>query len=129
MGHNMLVPMATKSIARTGSWQRLVGRGKPPKLALTACIGKLLVILNAALRDRRPWREPGMPRPSIRFPGRAVMIDQNAAQPDEEARILTGAKRRGRRGGQGRRPRQRGRASARLEPAADLRPPPPSDRP
>jgi hypothetical protein len=54
--------MATKSIARTGSWQRLVGRGKPPKLALTACIGKLLVILNAALRDRRPSREPGMPR-------------------------------------------------------------------
>jgi transposase len=46
-------------------YERLVGRGKPPKLALTACIRKLLVILNAVQRDRRPWREPGHAAASI----------------------------------------------------------------
>ncbi|MGH6660122.1 MAG: IS110-like element ISRfsp2 family transposase, partial [Rhodospirillales bacterium] len=30
--------------------------GKPAKVALTACMRKLLVILNAILRDRRPWQ-------------------------------------------------------------------------
>jgi transposase len=44
---------------------RLIGRGKPAKLALTACIRKLLVVLNAILRDRRPWREPAHAAASI----------------------------------------------------------------
>jgi transposase len=35
---------------------RLRGAGKPAKLALTACMRKLLVILNAILRDRKPWQ-------------------------------------------------------------------------
>ena len=30
--------------------------GKPKKGALIACMRKLLVILNAMLRDRRPWQ-------------------------------------------------------------------------
>ncbi|HEY7029007.1 MAG TPA: IS110 family transposase, partial [Gemmatimonadales bacterium] len=30
--------------------------GKPPKLALTAVARKLLVVLNAMLRDGRRWR-------------------------------------------------------------------------
>jgi transposase len=34
---------------------RLVQAGKPAKLALTACMRKLLTILNAILRDQRPW--------------------------------------------------------------------------
>jgi len=29
--------------------------GKIKKVALTACMRKLLVILNAVLRERRPW--------------------------------------------------------------------------
>lgn len=35
---------------------RLVAAGKPGKLALTACIRKLLTILNAIMRDQRPWQ-------------------------------------------------------------------------
>jgi transposase len=36
--------------------RRLLARGKPPKLALTACMRKLITILNAVLRDGEPWR-------------------------------------------------------------------------
>jgi transposase len=35
---------------------RLVAAGKAKKFALTAAMRKLLVILNAILRDRQPWR-------------------------------------------------------------------------
>lgn len=37
-------------------YQRLVERGKSKKLALTACVHKMLVILNAMVRDNLPWR-------------------------------------------------------------------------
>ena len=37
---------------------RLVGRGKPAKLALTACMRKLLCMLNAIARSGQAWREP-----------------------------------------------------------------------
>lgn len=37
-------------------YQRLRAAGKAPKVALTACMRKLLTILNAMLRDRRPWQ-------------------------------------------------------------------------
>jgi transposase len=37
-------------------YRHLRDLGKPPKLALTACMRKLLVILNAILRDKRPWQ-------------------------------------------------------------------------
>ena len=36
--------------------QRLLAAGKPAKLALTACMRKLLVILNAIARTRQPWQ-------------------------------------------------------------------------
>lgn len=36
-------------------YQRLRQAGKPAKVAITACARKLLVILNAILRDHRPW--------------------------------------------------------------------------
>jgi transposase len=39
-------------------YQRLVGAGKPKKVALVACAHKLLTILGAMLRDRTPWRPP-----------------------------------------------------------------------
>jgi transposase len=45
--------------ARTGQrpvFQRLVQAGKPPKVALTACMRRLLVTLNAMVRDNTPWR-------------------------------------------------------------------------
>lgn len=34
---------------------RLVAAGRPSKVALTAAMRKLLTVLNAMLRDRRPW--------------------------------------------------------------------------
>ena len=39
-------------------YQRLLAAGKPKKLALTACMRKLLVILNSILKHRSPWRDP-----------------------------------------------------------------------
>jgi transposase len=38
-------------------YQRLVQAGKPKKVALVACMRKLLTILNAMLRDQKPWNE------------------------------------------------------------------------
>jgi transposase len=37
-------------------YERLVEAGKPKKVALVACMRKLLTILNAMMRDRTPWR-------------------------------------------------------------------------
>lgn len=37
-------------------YERLVEAGKPKKVALVACMRKLLTILNAVMRDRVPWR-------------------------------------------------------------------------
>lgn len=39
-----------------GLYRRLKAAGKPSKVALVACMRKLLTILNAVLRDRSPWR-------------------------------------------------------------------------
>ncbi len=37
-------------------YQRLLAAGKPKKVALVACMRKLLVILNSMLKHRSPWR-------------------------------------------------------------------------
>ena len=42
-------------------YKRLRAAGKPFKLAITACMRKLLTILNALVRDNVPWRKPAMP--------------------------------------------------------------------
>ena len=39
-------------------YQRLLAAGKPKKVALTACMRKLLIILNAMARTNTPWRAP-----------------------------------------------------------------------
>ena len=36
---------------------RLSAKGKKAKIALVACMRKLLVILNAMIRDQKPWRQ------------------------------------------------------------------------
>jgi transposase len=36
-------------------YERLLASGKPPQVVLVACMRKLLVLLNAVARDRRPW--------------------------------------------------------------------------
>lgn len=52
--------MATMSAIRSNPpikafYERLRGRGKPGKVAITACMRKLLIVLNAMLRDHKPW--------------------------------------------------------------------------
>ncbi len=37
-------------------YERLCAKGKPKKVALPACMRKLLTILGAVLRNRTPWR-------------------------------------------------------------------------
>jgi transposase len=37
-------------------YERLIATGKRPKVALVAAMHKLLLMLNAILRDRKPWR-------------------------------------------------------------------------
>lgn len=39
-------------------YQRLRHAGKPAKVALTACMRKLLLILNAIIKTRTPWNNP-----------------------------------------------------------------------
>lgn len=39
-------------------YARLTAAGKPPKVALTACMHKLLLILNAMVRSQTAWRAP-----------------------------------------------------------------------
>lgn len=36
-------------------YDRLLGAGKPAQVVLVACMRKLLIMLNAVARDRRPW--------------------------------------------------------------------------
>ena len=54
--------MATLSAVRFNPalkafYRRLRSAGKPPKLALTAAMRKLLLILNAILKTHTPWSE------------------------------------------------------------------------
>jgi transposase len=41
-------------------YDQLVKRGKEKKVAITACMRKMLTILNAMMRDQQPFREVGM---------------------------------------------------------------------
>lgn len=55
--------MATLSATRYNPvirefYQRLVKAGKKKKVALVACMRKLLTILNAIIKEQKPWREP-----------------------------------------------------------------------
>jgi transposase len=50
-----LVATRCNPVIRT-FYQRLLAAGKEKKVALTACMRKLLVILNAMLKTQQPWR-------------------------------------------------------------------------
>ncbi len=39
-------------------YKHLRERGKAPKVAMVACMRKLLLILNAILKTQQPWRSP-----------------------------------------------------------------------
>ena len=45
-------------------YQRLLSAGKPKKLALIACMRKLLVILNSMLKHGSPWNHPATKYPA-----------------------------------------------------------------
>ena len=49
-----LVAMRHNHILKA-KFQQLVDAGKPPKVAITACMRKLILLANALLRDRRKW--------------------------------------------------------------------------
>jgi transposase len=38
-------------------YQQLIGRGKSKMTALVACMRKLLLILNAMIKNQSPWKE------------------------------------------------------------------------
>lgn len=50
-----LVATRTNPVIRS-FYERLLARGKEKKVALTACMRKLLVILNAMVRNHKTWR-------------------------------------------------------------------------
>jgi transposase len=55
--------MATMSAIRSNPvirvfYQRLIEAGKPHKVAVTACMRKLLTILNAMVKNNTSWRAP-----------------------------------------------------------------------
>lgn len=55
--------MATLSAVRYNPtikafYQRLLAKGKKKKVALTACMHKLLTILNAMIRHQQEWTAP-----------------------------------------------------------------------
>lgn len=52
-----LVATRHNPVIRT-HYQKLLATGKLKKVALVACMRKLLVILNAMLREHQPWRQP-----------------------------------------------------------------------
>ena len=61
--------LAAQSAARHNAplrsfYERLVGRGKPKKAALTAVARKLLISINAMMRDRRAWDPALVAQPS-----------------------------------------------------------------
>jgi transposase len=61
--------LAAQSAARHNAplrafYERLVGRGKPKKAALAAVARKLLISINAMVRDRRPWEPARIAQPS-----------------------------------------------------------------
>jgi transposase len=62
--------MATLSATRANpvikaQYQRLLAAGKPKKVALVACMRKLLTILNAMMRDGLAWDESRHAQPQI----------------------------------------------------------------
>ena len=80
-------------------YQRLIAKGKPHKVALIACMRKLICILNTMLARGEKWIPPGMLSHEPRSAPRADSLY---------------AKQAGERTGQGRSRRRRGRAAPAL---------------
>ena len=46
-------------------YKRLLAAGKPKKVALTACMRKLLTIINAMVRSKETWNASRVAAPSL----------------------------------------------------------------
>ena len=58
----MATLVAVRHNPRVRAWyEALVARGKPKKLALVACMRKLLVVLNAMLHHQTRWQAAPTP--------------------------------------------------------------------
>ena len=53
-------------------YRDLIGRGKPPKVALVAVMRKLLLLANALLRQNRPWTPRAGDEPTAAPPAEAA---------------------------------------------------------
>jgi hypothetical protein len=53
---------------RKAFYQRLCAAGKAKKVALTACMRKLLTMLNAMVKHQKPWHMQEVPSPSQQGP-------------------------------------------------------------
>ncbi|WP_406626410.1 hypothetical protein [Acidovorax sp. SDU_ACID1] len=51
-----IVAMRHNAVIRR-CYERLLAAGKPKKVAIVACMRKLLVIMNAMVRTGRPWND------------------------------------------------------------------------
>jgi transposase len=51
------VSATTHSPVIRAFYERLIAKGKPKKVALVACMRKLVTILNAMVRDQTPWND------------------------------------------------------------------------
>lgn len=45
-----------RNLPLAGTYHRLTAAGKPAKVAIVACMRKLIILLNAILRDKAPWQ-------------------------------------------------------------------------
>jgi transposase len=68
-GRRAMLFLAAQSAARWNAplrcfYERLVRRGKSKKAALAAVARKLLIAINAMMRDQRPWQPAVVAEPS-----------------------------------------------------------------
>ncbi|MPZ12698.1 MAG: hypothetical protein GEU89_21215 [Kiloniellaceae bacterium] len=54
--HMAVLVSIRRKLPLAQTYHRLVSSGKPAKIAIVACMSKLLAILNAFLRDQTPWQ-------------------------------------------------------------------------
>ena len=52
-----VIPAQARNPVIRAFGERLAAQGKKPKVIITACMRKLLVILNTILKNNTPWRD------------------------------------------------------------------------
>ena len=57
----LLGASSRRNVVIRAFYRRLLAAGKPKKVALIACMRKLLTILNVMMRTNTPWRQPDQP--------------------------------------------------------------------